>query len=388
MSNLFKCQFGSHIYGTNLPTSDLDYKAIFVPSSSEILLQRVQNSKTENTKPEGVEKNRPEDVDFESFSLQKFLDLACQGQTVAMDMLFVPKEFTLESSPIWTELQANKNKLLHKGTSAFVGYTRSQAAKYGVKGFRVAALRDTLEALSRFSVVGTVPLYSIEPQLREFVAGLSNNHVKIVREIGAQNLPQDFLEVCNRKIPLHASVHYAQDVLSKIFENYGTRARLAEKNEGIDWKALMHAVRVAHEATELLTTGTITFPRPEKDLLLQIRKAELPYQEVAQIIEDGLLKVEEAKRQSTLPDSPDRRWVDDFVTEVYYRTIESHYYDEVEQLIVGFFKKEPYKASLWMSTPNPLLGNYAPNVFNDDRTLLKVIRSLLKENIIGGLNSG
>jgi predicted nucleotidyltransferase len=39
---LVKMQFGSHVYGTNLPTSDLDVKAVHVPGAQDTLLQRVK----------------------------------------------------------------------------------------------------------------------------------------------------------------------------------------------------------------------------------------------------------------------------------------------------------------------------------------------------------
>ena len=32
---IVKMQFGSHVYGTDLPTSDLDYKAVYLPTADE-----------------------------------------------------------------------------------------------------------------------------------------------------------------------------------------------------------------------------------------------------------------------------------------------------------------------------------------------------------------
>jgi hypothetical protein len=37
---------------------------------------------------------------------------------------------------------------------------------------------------------------------------------------------------------------------------------MAETQEGVDWKALSHAVRVGTQALELLKTGHVTFPLP------------------------------------------------------------------------------------------------------------------------------
>ncbi len=40
MKTLVRMQFGSHVYGTNVPTSDHDFKAIHLPEGRDILLQR------------------------------------------------------------------------------------------------------------------------------------------------------------------------------------------------------------------------------------------------------------------------------------------------------------------------------------------------------------
>lgn len=68
------------------------------------------------------------------------------------------------------------------------------------------------------------------------------------------------LEVCGRKMPFIGSIESAHKVAQRLVDEYGERALQAERNEGIDWKGLSHAVRVGREALELLETGRITFP--------------------------------------------------------------------------------------------------------------------------------
>ena len=43
---------------------------------------------------------------------------------------------------------------------------------------------------------------------------------------------------------------------------------------GYDTKAAMHTIRLLNEGIEFVTTGTITLPRPEKDLLINIRTGD------------------------------------------------------------------------------------------------------------------
>ena len=129
------------------------------------------------------------------------------------------------------------------------------------------------------------------------------------------------LDVCNRKVQEHITVEEAHRIYKHLFEEYGQRSLLAEKNEGVDWKAMMHATRVCREAEELLLTHAITYPRPEAALLLQIRKGELPYRQVADLLEMGLERLDECQRLSTLPQRPDKAFAEDLVAEIYGRQV-------------------------------------------------------------------
>jgi predicted nucleotidyltransferase len=324
LNTVLLLKFGSYVYGTNLPTSDLDIKGIYLPNAQDILLQRVSATLNFSTKRDPSQRNTSEDIDTEIFSLQQYLHLLLEGQTVALDILFTPKEFYLnQPHPVWQVIQDNKSRFIHAGVTAFAGYCRQQAAKYGIKGSRLAALRETLELLS--SLDSSTRLKDHEDLLLKFVENSKTRSKTHDRELiqlvqtfeKNRQIHETHLQVCNRKVPLHATVKYAKQVLQKIFDQYGLRARLAEKNEGVDWKALMHAVRVLKQANELLETGQITFPRPERDLLLQIRQGSLSYAAVANLIEDGLIELEESSKKSPLPREPDRAYADNLVAETY-----------------------------------------------------------------------
>ncbi len=124
-------------------------------------------------------------------------------------------------------------------------------------------------------------------------------------------------EVCDRKMPYTASIKNAYDIMQRVVDEYGKRALMAETQQGVDWKALSHAVRVGHQAIELLSTGLVTFPLPNAAHVLAIKQGKLLYQEVAAEIEDLLVKVEEAAAISVLPEEPDMGWIDDFVADAY-----------------------------------------------------------------------
>ncbi len=253
-----------------------------------------------------------------SFSVQKYLKLLLEGQTVALTMLFTPDRWLLEYDPVWREIQGERHRWLHRGVAAFAGYCRQQANKYGIRGSRVAASRAAME---RFE--GLIEAHGIRAKLKDcwpefeaFVAD-GHEHVALVEGTHGDGQPVRFLEVCNRKIQEHATLKEGHAICKRTFDEYGHRALLAEKNEGVDWKAMMHALRVSREAEELLLHHTISYPRPEAELLLAIRKGELPYKQVAELLEEGLLRLEECQRLSSLPEKPDCDAADDLVASLY-----------------------------------------------------------------------
>jgi hypothetical protein len=129
------------------------------------------------------------------------------------------------------------------------------------------------------------------------------------------------ISVCNRKAQEHVTLKEALKIYQHLLDEYGQRALMAETNDGVDWKALMHATRVCREAEELLLHGTITYPRPEADLLLKIRKGELPYKEVAGLLEAGMDRLEECQRLSTLPERPDHAAAEELVADWYGKQV-------------------------------------------------------------------
>ncbi|MDX1470230.1 MAG: nucleotidyltransferase domain-containing protein [Flavobacteriaceae bacterium] len=325
-------QFGSHVYGTNTPESDQDFKGIYIPDAKDILLQRVRETYQNITKKDKDVKNTKDDVDVEIFSLGQYMKLLLEGQTGALDMMFTPrKHWILDESSglvVWEEILENKDKFLHSGVASFVGYCKTQANKYGIKGSRMGAVEDTLEFIKSHVTDFNIRMrdaFDVD-FLKEFAEG--REHVNMVPSVntGTQQCVY-FFEVIGKKFELGVKVKQVVDRLEKIYDEYGERAKLAKKNQGIDWKALMHAVRVKGQAVELLTTGQFTFPRPDKELLLKIRKGELDYSEVAAIIEDGLIEVQEAQEKSILPAEPDRDFADQLIVDAYAACV-SQYVDK------------------------------------------------------------
>jgi len=329
MNKLFELKFGSHLYGTDTPNSDTDLKAIYLPEARDIVLGNYKKT-ISTTRPKAeFERNNKDDIDIEIFSLDRYLKLLSEGQTVALDVLFAPMSMYTwvnhDDYHIFNDIYTNREKLICKDITAFFGYAKQQAAKYGLKGFRVAALRETLEFLSGFK--NTHERLNTEenlPKVMKFVyerpcANLTpkNENITIEYKFDKAGNEIPYLKVCDKYYELTCRIKDVIERVEKKFEEYGKRALMAEKNEGIDWKALSHAVRVNSQGEELLKTGHVTFPRPDKELLLQIKTGQLQYKQVEEIILEGFSKLEKAKEKSTLRENPDQEWIDNFVCNVY-----------------------------------------------------------------------
>lgn len=309
-------QFGSQVYGTSTPDSDTDFKSVFIPSTKDLLLQRATKVSRNRSTGDERSKNTAEDIDVEEFSLHGFMKLACEGQTVAIDMLFVPYQFYWRMGTRWESILCNRHLLISRSIAPFVGYCRAQANKYGIKGSRMAAAKAAVEVLA--SLEGNQKLGDYfevdDPRLMRL---LEHEHIEIVEKRNANGHGLHHLSVCGKLAPFTLRVDRGLAIFEGLWRKYGERSRKAMNNEGVDWKALMHARRIQDQAIELLSTGAITFPRENADDLLKIRLGERPYKEVAEEIEDGMNALELAMEESTLPVTPNRLWADSVVVDCY-----------------------------------------------------------------------
>jgi len=312
MKSIVKMEFGSIVYGTNTPSSDKDYKEIFIPDHRDIILGTTKDSLQVTTKLDKLAKNTEQDVDIEMYSVQKYLNLLSQGQTVATDMLFVPEKHIIEHTYEWAHIVSNKHKIINRNLSAFIGYSKTQANRYGIRGSRMAAVEGFI------NLIKDLPDNDrISDHITKLQDYLNNTEYCSI----TQNNDNILIEVCNAKVPVRDKVKRAKDLYVSIYNEYGNRSRQAKENQGIDWKSLGHAVRICEQGVELLDTGHVTFPRPNAKDLLKIRKGEYSYQEVATRIEEGLDKLESKIQTSSLPDKSDIDWINDTIYSIYSKQV-------------------------------------------------------------------
>ena len=309
MDLIVKMKFGSHLYGTDTETSDIDYKGVFLPSREEILLGKIPKCRSFTT-GNYEDKNRPGDVDEEIYSLHYFIKLACDGQTVAMDMLHAPVEFLIENSKIWESIVKQKNKFYTKNLNSFVSYARRQASKYGIKGSRLNAVSQVLTLLK-----------SNDPKfkLRKIWGQLPR--IEHCHDTGVDPNGMRQFQICGKIFQESSSIGHVIPILEKFYDDYGHRAKLAAENKNIDWKAISHALRAAIQTKEIMTQGTISYPLKDALFLMKVKAGKLDYTaEVAPVLESLMDEVEKLVSQSNLPEKVDMDYWDTFICETIENT--------------------------------------------------------------------
>ena len=89
---------------------------------------------------------------------------------------------------------------------------------------------------------------------------------------------------------------------------------------GYDIKAAMHVIRLLNEGIELMRSGTITLPRPEKELLITIRTGNYgSLDRVLNLANTLFAELAQVEAVSLLPEKADRSKISAVVSETYLR---------------------------------------------------------------------
>ncbi|QHR67089.1 thioredoxin [Escherichia phage mogra] len=327
MKTIMKGYFGSHLYGTSTPESDVDFKEIYVPHARDILTGNVKEHMSKNTNNTSS-KNTKDDVDHELYSLKYFFKLAADGETVALDMLHTPQSLVVKSDlpDVWKYIQDNRSRFYTTNMKSYLGYVRKQASKYGVKGSRLAVLRQALKRSNEWgqyfdngAVIRLSHMKNVLP-VGEFASWVETENEKTGK--------QTFYNLLDRKFQDTLTNKEFNAILVKLEENYGERARKAEANEGIDWKALSHACRGGLQLLEIYKTGDLVYPLQDAPFILDVKLGKHTFKTVQEFLEDIVDQVEQASEKAAkngMQQKVDMSFWDDFLEQVYLENHNSYY---------------------------------------------------------------
>lgn len=331
--------FGSRLFGTSTENSDIDIKGVFIPTTYQILMNKVPEQ-YKYTSKKGLEcpidaenqarqllsfvchktnlpytherkdvdthglKNTKDDFDIELISIHKFMKLLSEGDTMALDMLHTTGQNIVHSNLFWGSIVLNRERFYTKDLTKFVEYCRRQAAKYGIKGFRVHALKEFLSYLE------SIPNYL---KLREVWDDIEENEY-VTKRFPTESEKFNTLYVCGKCFHETVRISHILPIIKRYYEEYGSRAIQASLNEGVDWKAVSHAIRAAYEIKEILIGNKITFPLKEANIIRDVKLGKMDFtSEVAPLLESLAKDLEVLALDSKLPQAVDKDFADRMV---------------------------------------------------------------------------
>lgn len=135
---------GSYAYGTNVETSDKDYKGVCIPPVDYYL--GLESFNEYNTSGSKNFKNTKDDTDVSIIHINKFVKDAMQGVPNNIEILFVRPEDYIKVTPLGKVLIENRHLFLSKMIQKkFGGYAYSQIQKLKNKKSNGTGRQDLIE---------------------------------------------------------------------------------------------------------------------------------------------------------------------------------------------------------------------------------------------------
>lgn len=342
MNKLFECIIGSQAYGTNLPTSDIDIKGVYIQPNSDIL---------------GFKYNQQVEVDKDTvyFEIKRFIELAMTANPTILEMLFVDKYLLL--TPAFTWIQENKFKFLTKKCyNSFAGFAHGQIEK--AKGLNKkmnweiekTIRRTPLDFCYVLDTNRSMPLdaWLKQHKMKQEYCGLcAVDHFPgtyllyydwIAEHKGSTEYRGIVFEDSNdirltsiskgQEKMIECTIHYNKDAYSKHCREYKEYCDwLANRNtarytdtakhgQRIDGKNMMHCIRMLECAEEIARTGNLTVKRPNAEYLLRIRKGEVSLEDILQQATEKIAGLKELFDNSSLLDEVDKEFCHNLVNQV------------------------------------------------------------------------
>lgn len=295
---IFKMRTGSHLYGTNIPTSDEDFVGIFLPDAQYLLgLKDCDEVDLSVKNKDALGKNTKDAVDIKYYNYRKFVKLALGNNPNILEMLFCNDENILYKDEYAERLLANRSRFLYKGlVGKFIGYASSQKHKMMIKLENYENLYDAKEVMRGLNDKLLVA---------EFKELWDHNRFKY---------DTNHVRMGDLHIPMNDPIKRAKKRIEERLGKVTSRKELFTKY-GYDVKFGMHLIRLLLEGKELLETGELVFPLKKRDLLLDIRNGKYDKEQVFEMATALETEIDIAKENSKLPNKPRFDEINNFLIE-------------------------------------------------------------------------
>lgn len=308
--------FGSKLYGTDTAESDDDFRGVFIPDPTDILLGRVKDT-VNRSSTDATVSNQPGDVDRDYYSLNKFVQLLLEGDVGAFDMLHAPIDKTTITSPLWDELVAKRSMFYTSALPGLFNHIQNQSRKYGIRGHRMKMLDSVLavlDGLTEEQKEGKVrAIADLLPVDGDLAFHLEDN----TQRVGCW----DFYQVLDRRYQWTISVKSLREQLLVVQGTYSKRTLTIREADDVNWKDLSHGLRVGYQLLDIYQWGFYAYPLDQTEHLIAVKQGKVPLETVMAELAALLPEVEEKARESFYPEKPNYEYWESFVLKHYRAAI-------------------------------------------------------------------
>jgi len=308
---------GSYAYGTNNENSDIDIRGITLQLPSDLIglthFEQYEDGQT--------------DTVIYGFNKMVRLLLECNPNTC--EILGLPEDEYLIKTPLGQELLDHKILFLSKrAAKSFGGYAGAQ-----LRRLQNAIARDSMPQQERekhiFNSVQNA-LADFQRRYDHFAKGEIRLYIDKAENPELET--EIFVDADYRHLPLrdYEGMWAVMHNVVKDYDKIGKRNK--KKDDNHLNKHAMHLIRLFMMAIDILEKGEINTNRKDDlELLLNIRNGGFQKEdktfdsEFYEILADYEKRLEQAARESRLPDYPDMEQVEAFVESVNRRAIEGDY---------------------------------------------------------------
>jgi len=329
---IFLTKAGSHAYGTNIETSDIDLRGVAIPPREYFLGFLKQFEQAESKDP----------YDAVVYDIRKFFKLASACNPNIIELLYcdpmdwmVPNPFSSALSPWILILQHRDLFLSKKARYTFSGYAMAQLKR--IKTHRRWLLNPPAKKPDR-SDFGLSPhnatlnkedMALIESQIRRVEDTLGGegftkdrvqeNDDEIVVQVATKlNLAKDLFPLIIAERKYRAASH-EWDQYTKWKEERNPVRSALEAKYGYDTKHASHLVRLMRMCTEIMESGVVHVKRPDAEELKAIRGGSWTYDQLMEWATEQDTKLNDTYQKSSLRNSPDLDKIDVLLVSVVER---------------------------------------------------------------------
>lgn len=304
---------GSYSYGTNVETSDVDIRGCALNSPSDLLgltnFEQVVHTQTDTT----------------IYAFNKLINLLLNCNPNTIEMLGCKPEHYLLLTDIGKAMIENRKMFMSKrAVRSFGGYAMQQLRRLENALARDKMPQERREDRIRNSMESVI--HSFNSRYTEFDKG---GFVLYTNKSQREDLDREiFADINLKKFPAREFNSMINDLNNVLSSYEKLNHRNHKKDDNHLNKHAMHLIRLYLTYLDILEKGDIiTYRGNDLDLLMRIRRGEYQKedgtyrQEFFDMINEFEARLDYAKKNTDLPESPNMKRVEEFVMEVNRRSL-------------------------------------------------------------------